>query len=282
MVLQRTACFSSAIIRIMVKAICLLLVIGVEGWAHESSRPEFKDFAVDHVYTGAPAAPRLNNNWRTFRTVIRHGAKLPVEFAGHYTVPVWGCGAGCSAFVVVDSVTGTVYHGFTIANLPQEWIEQHEEPVRIEFHPNSRLLKVNGCPGEQNCGFYDYVMTPRNGLKFIRRELTGKEEATRVYIDLFRPCAAQTPCIRTERFQVDPMPKGCCTLTVSNGDGQGHKEARSYEVFLNGKKVILTAHSGNTQVLVTLLQRNTLKVVLAGESHAMMSVQITSDPSLEK
>ena len=83
-----------------------------------------------------------------------------MEFAGHYTVPRWRCGAGCSVFVVVDSITGTVYDGFGVSDLPQPWVEQHDEPARIEFQPGSKLLKINGCPGERNCGFYDCVMTP--------------------------------------------------------------------------------------------------------------------------
>ncbi|MBZ5523337.1 MAG: hypothetical protein LAP21_13965 [Acidobacteriia bacterium] len=107
--------------------------------------------------------------------MIREGAKSPVEFAGHYTVPRWGCGAGCNAFVVVDSITGTVYDGFTVADLPLSWLEKHAEPERMEFHPGSRLLKINGCPGEQNCGFYDYLMTEGKGLKLVRRELLPSE-----------------------------------------------------------------------------------------------------------
>lgn len=152
-------------------------MIGAAGWAqqHKASRPDFKDYAVERVYTGAPAAPKINRDWRRFRTVIREGAKSPVEFAGHFTVPRWGCGAGCSAFVVVDSITGTVYGGFVVADLPLTWTEKHEELLRIEFHPNSRLVKINGCPGEQNCGFYDYVMVEGKGLKLVRKELLPKE-----------------------------------------------------------------------------------------------------------
>jgi hypothetical protein len=38
--------------------------------------------------------------------MIRHGAKSDVEFAGHYTVPRWGCGTECKGFVVADSISG--------------------------------------------------------------------------------------------------------------------------------------------------------------------------------
>jgi len=82
----------------MVKAIYLVLVIGAAGWAqkHENSRPDFKDFAVERMYTGAPAAPKLTTNWRMFRTAIRAGAKSPVEFAGHYTIPRWAAEPGAA------------------------------------------------------------------------------------------------------------------------------------------------------------------------------------------
>jgi hypothetical protein len=165
--------------RDMRKTICVLwvLVIVAAGLAQgpKASRPEFKDFAVETVYTGTPAPPKLNSDWRTFRTRIREGAKSPVEFAGHYTVPRWGCGAGCSLFVVVDSITGTVYDGFVVADLPLSWMEKNGESLRMEFHPNSRLIKFNGCPSEQNCGLYDYEMIEGKGLKLVRKELLPKE-----------------------------------------------------------------------------------------------------------
>ena len=45
----------------------------------------------------------------------------------------------------------------------------------MEFHPNSRLLKINACPNETNCGLYDYVMVEGKGLKLIRKELLPQE-----------------------------------------------------------------------------------------------------------
>ena len=105
--------------------------------------------------------------------MIRSGADSDVEFAGHYTVPRWGCGTGCNGFVIVDSISGRVYAGFGVAELPFKWLEKHggEEMARMEFHPDSRLLKINACPNEQNCGHYDYAMVDGKGLKLIRKEL---------------------------------------------------------------------------------------------------------------
>jgi hypothetical protein len=154
----------------------VLLMVGASGWAQQPKlRPDFKDFAVERIYTGAAAAPKLSRDQRTFRTMVREGAKSSVQFAGHYTVPRWGCGSGCSTFVIVDSITGTVYNGFNIADLPVAWIENHGEQEQMEFRPNSRLIKINGCINEGNCGFYDYVMTEGKGLKLLRKELLPQE-----------------------------------------------------------------------------------------------------------
>jgi hypothetical protein len=163
--------------RLLIPGGLLLCIVGSalaqEGWP----RPKFSDYSVRRIYQGKPAKPILNKDQRTFRTVIREGAKANVEFAGHYTIPRCGCGAGCSAFYLVDSVSGRVYDGFGVADPPFAWLEKHdpEEVKRIEFHPNSRLLKITGCPNERNCGFYDYVMIDGKGLKLVRKELLPKE-----------------------------------------------------------------------------------------------------------
>jgi len=137
-------------------------------------RPKFEDFPVKSIYRGSPAPPKLaTDDQRMFRTMIRQGAKAKVEFAGHYTVPVWGCGAGCTDYVIADSITGTIYDGLFVVDLPGRWFEEHNLPLgeRLEYRPNSRLLKVNGCPDERDCGFYDYEMVDGKGLKLVRKEL---------------------------------------------------------------------------------------------------------------
>jgi hypothetical protein len=70
-----------------------------------------------------------------------------------------------------------VYEGFGVVDLPGAWLEKHssEHVERMEFHPNSRLLKINGCPNESNCGFYDYVVVDGVGLKLLYKKLLPKE-----------------------------------------------------------------------------------------------------------
>ncbi len=158
--------------------IYIVLAIGTGVRAQATTpRPAFESFPAGEIYKGVSAQPSLTEQQRTFRTMIRRGAKAEVEFAGHFTIPRWGCGAGCNQFVIVDSINGRVYDGFDITELPGAWEEQQHGhlPERMEFHLNSRLLKINACPNETNCGFYDYVMTDEEGLKLIRKQLLPKE-----------------------------------------------------------------------------------------------------------
>jgi len=157
---------------------CLLFLVQGQPSEVEKPRPKFSDYPVKNIYGGQRARPLITKEFREIRTVIRRGADSDVEFAGHYTVPRWGCGTDCNGFVIVDSITGRIYKGFGVAGLlSPKWSEEHggEEPERMEFHPNSRVLKINGCPNEVNCGFYDYVMVDGKGLKLIRKELLPKE-----------------------------------------------------------------------------------------------------------
>src|ERR1700733_883897 len=140
--------------RMLIPIAVLFVLLGQELPSEtEAPRPKFTDFAVTEVYRGKPAEPKITKDFRLFRTVIRRGAESSVEFGGHYTVPRWGCGTGCN--------------GFGVAELPFKWLEKYnagEEMERMEFHPDSRLLKINACPNEANCGLYDYVMVEGQGL----------------------------------------------------------------------------------------------------------------------
>jgi hypothetical protein len=43
-----------------------------------------------------------------FRTVLRRQAASGPNFAGHFTLARWGCGAGCVTVAVIDAVSGVV------------------------------------------------------------------------------------------------------------------------------------------------------------------------------
>jgi hypothetical protein len=102
-----------------------------------------------------------------------------------------------------------------------------------------------------------------------------------LYMQVFLACPGNS-CTRTENFRVDPMPKGCCVLTVTNGDGRGTDEVSSYEVFLNGQRVLPTDKARNDQAPVKVLQDNSLRVVLTGGPHSKVFILIAYDPPQSK
>jgi len=103
-----------------------------------------------------------------------------------------------------------------------------------------------------------------------------------VYLRTFLACVSDAPCVQTDKFHIDQVPTGCCLLTVTNCDGQGTDEVRSYEVYLNGERVVATDHSRNAQAPVKLRHTNTLKVVLRGAPHSKVFVSLDYDPRRSK
>jgi hypothetical protein len=97
-------------------------------------------------------------------------------------------------------------------------------------------------------------------------------------MQFFQACSSDKPCTRTEDFRVDPVPKGCCILTVTNGNGQGKDEVRSFEVFLNGRSVVSSDHSPNAQAAVAVQTNNKIKLILTGEPSSKVFVLIAYDP----
>jgi hypothetical protein len=103
-----------------------------------------------------------------------------------------------------------------------------------------------------------------------------------VYMQQFSGCSSNAPCTRTAEFRVDPVPSGCCILTVTNGDGRGTDETLGYEIFMNGKQVVPPGHSRSAQAPVRVLRSNTLKVVLTGDPSSKVFVLIAYDPRQSK
>ncbi|MCU7495991.1 MAG: hypothetical protein HF314_16975 [Ignavibacteria bacterium] len=90
-----------------------------------------------------------------FRTALRNGVKEGVNFAGHYTVVIWGCGTSCQSFAIVDQINGRVY--FTKELLLVSYADYWEKDYGLNYRPDSRLLVVNGRPDEdKDKGRYYY------------------------------------------------------------------------------------------------------------------------------
>lgn len=77
----------------------------------KSEPPRFENYSAD-VYAGKPAPLNLRSHRlaRMFRTRIREQLhEEGINFAGHYTFAVMGCGTGCSTTAIVDARNGRAY-----------------------------------------------------------------------------------------------------------------------------------------------------------------------------
>jgi hypothetical protein len=99
-----------------------------------------------------------------------------------------------------------------------------------------------------------------------------------IYMTGFRGCAGEKACIQRGSFHVDQIPKGCCVLLVTNGDGKGADEMSSYEISLNGQQLLPAGNARYANVPVKLLPDNTLTAVLAGRENSKLFVLIAYDP----
>jgi hypothetical protein len=102
--------------------------------------------------------------------------------------------------------------------------------------------------------------------------------ASAAYVQTFQACSTDKPCAQTYEFHVDPLPKRCCILWVTYGDGQGRDEVQSYEVLLNNEIVLPSGHARKAHATVTVQTNNTIKVVLTGNPGSTVLVLITHNP----
>ena len=105
--------------------------------------------------------------------------------------------------------------------------------------------------------------------------------APTVYMNGFKGCSLKAACERTAEFSVPKIPNGCCVLSVTNGDGTGHNEARTFDVYLNGKYVVGDNPTGSRRFAsakVSLAEHNTIKVVILGDTSSVLFVAMNYDP----
>jgi hypothetical protein len=131
--------------------------------------PAFEQFKVQEKFTGKPATPILRTRLQlTFRTRIREAAQDGPNFAGHYTLAEWGCGAGCVSMALVDNKTGRTFDGpFNLLGYDLAFVYEGGEE-QLEYRLDSRLIVARGCPGEKDCGTYYYEWAD-DRFKLIRK-----------------------------------------------------------------------------------------------------------------
>jgi hypothetical protein len=127
----------------------VLLTLNPTLVGQSAKPPEFKHYPAD-VYAGKPGPLNLRSHRlaRMYRTSIREQLhERGINFAGHYTIVVMGCGTGCSITAIVDARNGNAYFPRVLGGWYVEpGIDLAEDEDVRTFHTNSRLLKMVGAP----------------------------------------------------------------------------------------------------------------------------------------
>jgi hypothetical protein len=149
--------------------VCILLVAALTAGAQTETQTvgntgewSFQKYPAKLDFRGEPAAPLLVTQVEhNFRTQIRMQARRGPNFAGHFTVAEFGCGAPCLAFVIINASSGTIYDKIpSVGCANDQGLE-----ARLDFKLESRLIAATGAseapasPGEKGtvCGTNYYL-----------------------------------------------------------------------------------------------------------------------------
>lgn len=138
--------------------------------------PRFADWPAAPDRPAAPATPVLaSREARRFRTVLRDGAAAGPNFAGHFTLVVWGCGASCTTAAIVDARSGRVSFPPMLRATSAVRVADPAVPGpgSLRFRRDSRLLAVLGAPGEdeakEGVTYLEWTGTTLRLVRFVPR-----------------------------------------------------------------------------------------------------------------
>jgi hypothetical protein len=128
------------------------------GSAHAAdTAPSFTDYPAQEQLSGQPAKPLLvGKKAHDFRTVLKQEAARGPNFAGHFTIARWGCGAACISWAIIDARDGNVWFApFTVSapacSEAPDYCQQS-----LDFNINSELIVAVGSRNELGAGQYFY------------------------------------------------------------------------------------------------------------------------------
>jgi len=121
-------------------AVAAMLAVSVRA----GEPPRFDDYPVSQVFRGTPVAPVLSTGHaNAFRSELRRQAASGPNFAGHYTLTRWSCGAGCVTVLVIDALSGHVW--FAPFTIQDAWKDGHVVCDHgSDFKITSRLFVTQG------------------------------------------------------------------------------------------------------------------------------------------
>lgn len=153
-----------------------VLILAVQPlWGQADDVPGFVDYPAK---VERPRAKAVNlsshKDARMFRTRLREGFREGPNFAGHYTIVIWGCGTACLSGAVIDMRTGRVYFPPELGGVAAISYEFEEA---LTFNEFSRLMVLRGIPGpngvesedgEEGSYYYEWKNNRFRKIKFIK------------------------------------------------------------------------------------------------------------------
>jgi hypothetical protein len=102
-------------------------------------KSRWDNYKVDKEYKGKLSSPDFSTDpgAKQFITRIKEECKkLGVNFAGHYTIVEWGCGAACQQMAIVDRISGQIIY----SQIPFDKVDGHSG---TNYKINNRMLIIN-------------------------------------------------------------------------------------------------------------------------------------------
>ncbi len=135
----------------------------------DAKAPTFGEYptATEEVTSTAKLNVKSNPIATTYRTVLRREMTKGPNYAGHYRLAFWGCGASCAMFAAINLRTGSVItakeFGYVLGtNLATDDFLPGtlSEGWGFRFERDSSLLVVLGAPdeNESKTGAYYFVL----------------------------------------------------------------------------------------------------------------------------
>lgn len=116
-------------------------------------------------------APNLKSHKlaRMFRTNLRDAANEGINFAGHFVLTVWGCGASCGVGAIINARSGVVY-------FPEELTGMSNAGI-LQFRSNSQLIILDGGAGngetqkprKDGTHYFRWTGKKLQRIKFVKR-----------------------------------------------------------------------------------------------------------------